>query len=566
METSHITGADEPLALSKASPQNKNKRYNILFVVTDEERYYEEYPRGLKLPAREWLMNNGVTFTNHQICSSVCTPSRATILTGQRVPNNGMYDNANFPFIKPISTDIPTFGDMLREAGYYTGYKGKVHLSRELEKGDSEKYFNNAMEPYGFSDFNYLGDDYGHEWGGYRIDAKFASDTINWLRSRGDELRKKKKPWLLAVNLVNPHDIMYFNADGPDEDIQDTGHLVMKIRRAPDNSIYKKSWDYPLPKNLFQPLEEKGRPPAHFEYAELYYLLLGKVQNDREHWKRYQDYYFNCIKDMDRELERILNELKDQGMLENTIIVYTSDHGEMAGAHGLRGKGSMAYREHLNVPLIIVHPEGAKGKVCKALTSHIDLTPTLVALSGISSDKRAAITKGLPGYDLTPLLLAPEKAGIRDIRDCVLFAYCGLSTVDFIFIKKALELAGKKGRENLKQKLEEAGIRPDMKKRGLMRTVFDGRYKYSRYFAPTQHNIPETQEQILKYNDIELFDLEKDPDEMHNLGAELEKNRDLILKMNEKLNNIIEREIGDDSGGYLPRVPGIEWDVTKFDP
>ncbi|MCD4783980.1 MAG: sulfatase-like hydrolase/transferase [Candidatus Eremiobacteraeota bacterium] len=555
-----------PLTPSKTSRQIKNKHYNILFILTDQERYFNEYPKGLKLPAREWMMNNGVTFTNHQICASMCTPSRAAILTGLHTPDNGMFDNANYPYIKSLSPDLTTTGDMLRQSGYYTAYKGKVHLSNEMEPGDTEKYFNNAMEPYGFSDYNYLGDDYGHEWGGYHNDASFTGDSIKWLRAKGNDLRDKKKPWFLSVNLVNPHDIMYFNADSSNENVQDNGHLPAPALRAPDNSMYEKIWNYPLPKSALQPIKEKGRPLAHYEYVETFDLMLGKVQNDREHWERYQDYYLNCIKNADMDMERLLNELKAQGLIENTIIVFTSDHGEMAGAHGMKGKGPFAYREHINVPLIIVHPDGPKGKVCNALTSHVDLAPTLVALSGVSDDKKAEITKGLPGHDLTPLLSDPEKAGIRDIRDSMLFTYCGISTLDHNFFKKTMEIIEKEGSDNLKEKLQKAGVKLDLNKRGFVRTVFDGRYKYSRYFAPTQHNAPRTMEQILKYNDIELFDLEKDPDEMVNLGVDPEKNKDLILKMNEKLNKIIEKEIGKDDGSYLPKLPGIEWDVTKFDP
>jgi arylsulfatase len=102
------------------------------------------------------------------------------------------------------------------------------------------------------------------------------------------------------------------------------------------------------------------------------------------------------------------------------------------------------------------------------------------------------------------------------------------------------------------KKFKESGIRPDLSKRGFVRTVFDGRYKYSRYFSPREHNQPKTLQEILKYNTIELFDLKADPDELLNLGAEPEKHRELILRMNAMLNNLIRREIGEDNGQYLP--------------
>jgi arylsulfatase len=98
-----------------------------------------------------------------------------------------------------------------------------------------------------------------------------------------------------------------------------------------------------------------------------------------------------------------------------------------------------------------------------------------------------------------------------------------------------------------------------------IRSVFDGRYKFSRYFAPKQHNRPETLEEILKYNDIELFDLQKDPYEERNLCIDSSGNKKLILAMNEKLNALIDSEIGEDVGQMLPQGPGASWAITKFD-
>ena len=110
------------------------------------------------------------------------------------------------------------------------------------------------------------------------------------------------------------------------------------------------------------------------------------------------------------------------------------------------------------------------------------------------------------------------------------------------------------------------GVRPDFRKRGAIRTVFDGRYKFSRYFSPLQHNRPVTMEQIRKVNDLELYDHGRDPNEAHNLAADPMKNGELILAMNEKLNALIDGEVGEDVGQMLPKAPGVSWAVTKFDP
>ena len=107
------------------------------------------------------------------------------------------------------------------------------------------------------------------------------------------------------------------------------------------------------------------------------------------------------------------------------------------------------------------------------------------------------------------------------------------------------------------------GYVPDLKKRGSLRTVFDGRYKFTRYFAPLDRNRPTTMEELYKWNDVELFDLSADPDEMVNLAAEQTKNSELILRMNTKLEALIKAEIGIDDGRELPDIPFVTWTIDR---
>jgi len=95
-------------------------------------------------------------------------------------------------------------------------------------------------------------------------------------------------------------------------------------------------------------------------------------------------------------------------------------------------------------------------------------------------------------------------------------------------------------------------MHPDTNKRGFMSFVFDGRYKFARYYAPAAFNPPQTLDQILKYNDIQLFDLKEDPDELNNLAAEPEKYKDTILRMNALLNELMAKEVGKNDGAFLP--------------
>jgi arylsulfatase len=231
----------------------------------------------------------------------------------------------------------------------------------------------------------------------------------------------------------------------------------------------------------------------------------------------------------------------------------------MDGAHQLHAKGAVSYREQNNVPLIVAHPAYSGGKQCRAVTSHLDIAPTLVRLTGVAPEKRAGILKGLPGKDLSGVLAAPEKAGINAVRDGALFNYNMFAYMDGDFINKALDHIQKGGKPG---DLKAAGIVPDMMKRGAVRSVYDGRYVFARYFSPKEHNRPTTLEDIYRLNDVELFDLRADPLEMNNLAMSGKQHRALVLAMSEKLNRLIDTEVGEDRGQMLPGGIDAGWEVT----
>ena len=539
--------------------------YNILFILTDQERHFRpgELPVGYELPAHDRLRKAGTYFVNHRIASCVCTSSRSVIYTGQHIQKTKMFDNTNFPWIQSLDPDMPTVGDMLREAGSYTAYKGKWHLTREFEEvnslGSPTKIFTAEMEAYGFSDYFGIGDIIAHTQGGYIHDGIIAAMAGSWMRGKGRALAHQKKPWFLAVNLVNPHDVMFFDTDAPGTPMRPTPGLA-PMARDPEDPIYAKQWEFDLPATNQQPLDEPGRPQAHTDYMRSHDALVGEIANEEVRWRRRHNNYINCLRDSDRNIGTVLDELEASGQANNTIIVLTADHGDLDGAHRLHAKGTTAYREQNNVPLIIVHPDVPGGRECRALTSHLDITPTLVAMSGAATEeKKAAITKGLQGKDLSPVLADPENAAVNDVRDAALFNFNMLSYVDGDFAFRAIDFIHKGGKGT---QLKEAGIIPDLMKRSALRSIFDGRYMFARYFSPRQHNRPGTLEQIHAFNDVELYDLETDPLEQHNLAAGDKANNDLVIAMNEKMTRLIDEEVGDDPGGMIP--DGIEggWEVS----
>ncbi len=553
-----------PIFRSSVSRAASRAGLNILFVFTDQERYHARWPTGLSLPGHERLDRTGVTFTNHQCPATMCTSSRSVIVTGLQTPDNGMFENLDVPWMKNLSTDRPTIGHMLRKAGYYTAYKGKWHLSREFDTRSIEQFMTPHMEKYGFADNFSPGDLIGHTLGGYSFDHVTAASGINWLRTKGRPLQDEGKPWCMFMSFVNPHDIMYFNTDAPGEQVQDNGRLRLHAARAPEHELYRATWDVPVPASLRQPLDAPGRPAAHREFDRVWDYILGNVPLEDVRWKRFNDYYINCIRNVDQQLAMVLAELDALGLTDRTIVVFTADHGEMAGSHGLRGKGPFAYAETNRLPFTVVHPDVKGGQSCRSLSGHIDVVPTLLSFAGVTPDRAGELAgRALPGKDLAPLLSAPGTQAVDAVRPATLFTYSGLASNDagvFDFAAKAV-LAGKDPKEEAKRQ----GFKPDLRKRGHVRSAFDGRYRFTRYFSPLDHNSPATLDELFKWNDVELYDLQADPGETSNLAIDRVANAALLQTMNAKLEAAIKAEIGKDDGRELPDIAGITWGLDRID-
>jgi len=246
------------------------------------------------------------------------------------------------------------------------------------------------MNAYGFSDYFGVGDIIAHTRGGYLHDGIISAMGVNWLRGHGMELAAQGKPWFLAVNLVNPHDIMFLNTDRRGEKVQ-ARNILGHIEPAPADPFYGRQWTHQLPATYEQPLDAPGRPQAHAEYLRSHDALVGRIADEEWRWRVRHDFYLNCLRDADRNIAPLLDELEALGLATNTIIVLTADHGDLDGAHRLHSKGATAYREQNNVPLIIVHPGYPGGKRCRAVTTHLD--------DACQPDRRQPGTEGdgLPG-------------------------------------------------------------------------------------------------------------------------------------------------------------------------
>lgn len=548
-----------PMALSQAlagQPPGllKRKRPNILLIVTDQER--QDLPAALPLPGHDWLAEHGRRFMQHHVHTTPCSPSRSTIYTGQHTQHTGVIANIGAPPFCHLSPHIPTAGTLLRELGYHTAYKGKWHLSHIPEGANlgygSYPSTRNALEPYGFAEYNDDGDPHGVTWTGFKVDGQTAANASRWLRTRGKAL-SGRQPWFLAVNLVNPHDIMYYDSsDGAQTRTRLDADYLSPLAPPPDDPLYRHDWRQPLPAS-FDSDSLQGKPWSQRAYVDFCNVVYGRMPRQaRAHWGDYQNYYFNCIRDADRHLSTVLNALRESGLDRETVIVFTSDHGEMAGAHGLRQKGPHMYQENVRVPLTIVHPDvrTQAGRETDALSSAIDLVPTLLTLAGEDAARIRERWPALRGVDLSAPIADAAARSERDRRG-ILFDYNTTLYIDPALVEYLIRQRMPATRLNMVLAAL-AGHLPSRDNPGFFRGIHDGRYKFARYFRPGQHHTPTSWEMLLAHNELELYDTRSDPQEINNLAAQPEQQRDLILALNARVNALVATEIGRDEGAELP--------------
>jgi arylsulfatase len=288
----------------------------------------------------------------------------------------------------------------------------------------------------------------------------------------------------------------------------------------------------------------------------------------RDMWHNHVNYYLNCHLDVDQNIGAVLDALEASGQADNTIVIFTADHGEQGGAHHLRQKGSVAFKESVNVPLVIADPRHPGANRTDAVGSHLDLVPTILAYAGLPEAERLKRYPLLKGHDLSGVVANPASVGPRGSS-----AQPGkgsLITYDMIasddaewFVRNVTKVfdaaaaqAGQefhRGMEEFKGLVNEIGV-PNLEAREMFRGIFDGRYKLVRYFGMGNYNLPASIQRLLADNDVALYDLLLDPEEMDNLAnpAHPKYDEKLLSAMNQKLNALIAEEIGEDKAMFTP--------------
>ncbi len=527
----------------------KEKPLNILLVVTDQERARHLLPSQLSLPAHDRLKQMGVTFNNAQVVTSLCSMSRGTIYTGQHQQFNGMWENTPLPHADGLSKSTPTLGHMFSELGYHTGYFGKWHLNKlPLGEAVGKETMQQLLAEYGFQesaqDREIDGPLEGHIW-----DPKTIAATQDFITTH----KKDEKPWFAAVNLVNPHDIMFYAASKQQPESR-WSKFPHPLASAPSAASYQTQHQLPLLKNFGQENWQQ-RPAAHKIFDQTVTGALGKINfSDHGLWQNYQDYYFNCLQDMDTQLQGLLDTLDETQSWQDTLVVFTSDHGELLGAHHLRDKGPVIYQDCNNVPMIVVHPDGNKDQATSAITSHIDIAPTLLEFAGVDENLRKEYFPNLLGHSFAQQVFDSQKTSARE---ACLYQWSSLVYLDNEFAKNLAPVMANKDARSVWNFVTGNKLLPSIKNRCHFRGSFDGRYKFARYFSPTQHRQTYSYQQLLSECDLELYDTLNDPLEQYNLAKDTTTYKELIIEKNQLLETLITAEIGSDLGEFLPGPSSI---------
>ena len=403
-----------------------SRRPNVLVILTDQLRQPPPYEsaelrdfRREHCPGQERLRQSGVSFKHHYPMAIACAPSRASLLTGQYpslhgvTQTDGLAKNPESDDMYWLAPDtVPTLGDWFRAGGYRTFFKGKWHASHAyLDAHDGDGYLlsiDDDGEPIEENIAEYLKadllDDYGFsEWVGPEPhglgkhnmgtvkDPFTADETIDLL----GRLDAEESDRAVAYGLLVP---------------KPTRRFVLRHRRAHAGAALS-----PLDRAPYRPVSDT--PRGSVDEASLStkhgrpWSRLGAPQPWNEtHLK----FYYQLQATVGEQITRVLDALQASGAYEDTIVVFSSDHGDMQGAHGgMHEKWHNAYEEALNVPFIVSSPLLPGGaRELDVPTNHADLIPTLLGLAGIEHDEALA-KLALDHADARPLVGRDLSEAIR---------------------------------------------------------------------------------------------------------------------------------------------------------
>lgn len=400
--------------------QQQAKRPNIMWITTDRQRhstlgcYGNEW---VTTPNLDTMAANGVIMEQAWCQNPICAPSRASFLTGRYPSTTRVNRNA-----QRIPADEKLISRLLADTGYVCGHAGKLHLAPssppiadwcEPRTNDGYSVFDWSMHPPASPVSQYTAWLSEHDIafkrepveGSRHITYGMDEKTSNtaWIAQRAINFAKVSKqlnrPWFFTMNIEDPHDPF----DPPKRFLQP---YLDRLDEIPLPNYQPGELDH---KPAFQENDHHGvwgGRPSKFGASQM---------TDREH-RFIRAAYWAMIDHIDYQVGRVMDALRETGQLENTIVIFMSDHGEMLGDHGIYYQGAYFYEEMMRVPLLFHWPERfKKGLRAKGMVELTDLAPTLLEACG------APVYEGMQGKSFLPILTGEKDADHH--RDDVFYEY-----------------------------------------------------------------------------------------------------------------------------------------------
>ncbi|MBC9797754.1 sulfatase-like hydrolase/transferase [Sinomicrobium sp. FJxs] len=430
--------------------QQDGDRPNILFIMTDQQTAAAMEVAGnsyLKTPNMNWLADHGVRFSRAYCPQPLCTPSRVSMFTGRMPHKTGVTINAGPGQELPARWEM--LGKIVQKAGYKTGYVGKWHMPVNIAN----------KEHHGF---DYIENTTRSDW----KDASIPSYAARFLKANKD------RPFFLVTSFENPHDICEW-ARG--EKLRSD-----ELKNAPAPGECP-----PLPPNYAIPDHE----PDIIRAQQVDFKTYPTVGWPEDRWRQYRWAYYRLVEKVDYYIGRVLESLRRNKLFDNTVIIFTSDHGDGNAAHQWNQK-QVLYEESVRVPFIIAGPGVRRNTTADLLVNTgLDIFPTVCDFTG------AQLPAGLRGISLRPGAVRDNTGISRSFT---------VSETEFALNDKSMGIRG--------------------------RAIITGKYKYIVY------DKGELKEQ--------LFDLAGDPGEMNNLVFS-EKHKKILSELRKQLTRWCE-ETGDE--------------------
>jgi len=428
------------ISLGSCQKEEIQGKTNLLLIITDQHPLSCVGAYGnniIKTPNLDALAKSGFLLQNYYIAAFACSPSRASLLTGRYLHNHNVFTNN-----VQLDSRIPSLGTILSQADYHTGYFGKAHLSGSMyvgrEGGDGTDYMHESepLDPTGVEIKDYwhyerVANDSG--WATHRVEGGLGEDFPQLGFQEWAGGWRQYKDWLLSqgqqefARMAGNHDALQSAPEGQHmySRLGEQYHMAAFFREKTQNFVRKhqdssQPWaavisffgphlpvappvpwdtlyslnDIPLPINLVDSL--KGKPKSQNK-SELQYVL-GQWNNDQ-----YRDYirrYWGYSSYIDAQIGKVFETLKETDQWDNTVIVFTTDHGDMIAAHGMIYKlGANGYEELFHVPAILRIPElAANGVKIQQLVSSVDLLPTIFEAINLKAPAQ------IDGKSLFPIL------------------------------------------------------------------------------------------------------------------------------------------------------------------